>query len=427
VTKIRLIILIIIEIILIIFYTHNLLVKTSSNLPDINGHLFYLKTLALNRRIPFPLEGWETYQPPLFYLIMSPIYFVAFIKGFPILQTIQLFQIIIFLDFLALVFYTFAKLIKDSIMLFLTLTPFLFLPLFLYLVFIVSNEFLSTVIISLGLLLIIDIFHYDYIGIFNLLLFGLILSLAILTKYTGFILILTYISYQSILFISRRDIKSIFISILIPILLAFIFASPIYFRNYLLSGKIFPFSVSSNENKPTDQPPGYRTISSFLDFSWIWPPKLYQAKYTSVTGGTFFSFWNDDHQFFFIKEIPLNNESNIYCLITYFLTSLVIFGFFLSLLQLRRRGINSTINKISLFFSLYVFFLISAYILYNIYLPFYSTSKAIFISSVYVPVIFFFYQANNFLITKIFRKVFIILLSSVEISYLFLILKFFWK
>ncbi len=36
---------------------------------DFNGHLQFTHILYNERRLPLPLEGWETYQPPIYYLV----------------------------------------------------------------------------------------------------------------------------------------------------------------------------------------------------------------------------------------------------------------------------------------------------------------------------------------------------------------------
>ncbi|HVO33840.1 MAG TPA: hypothetical protein VMU17_07980, partial [Elusimicrobiota bacterium] len=38
---------------------------------DYGGHLEYSEILGIQKRFPKPLEGWETYQPPLYYLVTS--------------------------------------------------------------------------------------------------------------------------------------------------------------------------------------------------------------------------------------------------------------------------------------------------------------------------------------------------------------------
>src|SRR3989338_386537 len=40
---------------------------------DISGHLEYTKIVFSELRLPHPYEGWETFQPPLYYLINSLI------------------------------------------------------------------------------------------------------------------------------------------------------------------------------------------------------------------------------------------------------------------------------------------------------------------------------------------------------------------
>ena len=41
---------------------------------DAIGHMRYLQTIALERRLPGPNEGWQTFQAPLYYMIAAPLW-----------------------------------------------------------------------------------------------------------------------------------------------------------------------------------------------------------------------------------------------------------------------------------------------------------------------------------------------------------------
>jgi hypothetical protein len=42
---------------------------------DARAHFDYIRYVAANRRLPLATEGWQTFQPPLFYLLAAPPYF----------------------------------------------------------------------------------------------------------------------------------------------------------------------------------------------------------------------------------------------------------------------------------------------------------------------------------------------------------------
>ncbi len=40
---------------------------------DFQGHIDYVRLIQIQHRLPHPSEGWEGWQPPLYYLLMSPL------------------------------------------------------------------------------------------------------------------------------------------------------------------------------------------------------------------------------------------------------------------------------------------------------------------------------------------------------------------
>ena len=41
---------------------------------DMNKHLEYVQYIAERHRLPLANQGWELFQPPLFYLLEVPVY-----------------------------------------------------------------------------------------------------------------------------------------------------------------------------------------------------------------------------------------------------------------------------------------------------------------------------------------------------------------
>jgi hypothetical protein len=77
----------------------------------------------------------------------------------------------------------------------------------------------------------------------------------------------------------------------------------------------------------------------------------------------------------------------------------------------------------------YIFLLIIAYMQYNFKLPFYSTVKASFLSSLLVPFCYFLYQGGAYvhnMLSQKFKNIFIYILILFITIYIKLIMKHFW-
>jgi hypothetical protein len=156
---------------------------------DAGNHLEYIFYVFKNRRIPLPTEGWSMFHPPFFYLLSA-----GFLQGIgsffswdnlsPYLKIIPFLcgmgNIWVSYSLLRLVFPADRARILGGV----TLAG--FLPMNIYISAYVGNEPLHAFLIGLSLLACVRILRSPDVGFRPMIVLGVLLGLALLTKVTAF-------------------------------------------------------------------------------------------------------------------------------------------------------------------------------------------------------------------------------------------------
>lgn len=163
------------------------------------------------------------------------------------------------------------------------------------------------------------------------------------------------------------------------------------------------------------QAPGYRDWNFFIDPSSFLKLDLFNAHYYSLWAGTYYSWFFDGHN----ALVPVQESSKIGIVLIILSIPLFIVSILGFITELKN------ISKKNRILFIYPLFLFLSYIAYNFKLPFYSTVKAIFLSSTVIPWIYFVISGIKIFLKKSesVTKAFIILFLLI---YLIVIIKNFW-
>jgi 4-amino-4-deoxy-L-arabinose transferase-like glycosyltransferase len=366
---------------------------------DAPGHIEYLQMLEKNFRVPLANEGWELYQPPLYY---------ALHYWLPSLKLVQLAGVFWWMTLSAIAFATFKTLFKNRL---LAASGALFvasLPVTIYLTPAIGNEFFSTVLISLSLAIYLNFKKSK--TVFWAVKLGVVLGLSLLAKATAFV-VLAAMTLDTILNWFRtkqlKYIKSLFLITIIALSMSGWF----YARNFVHFGNPFQSSIDFPQFHIV-QEPGYRDLKFFTDLSGFWRLDLFKAHWYSLIPGTYFSFFYDGHN----AIIPVQ---------AYSLAGVLLVAASLPFAGLIALGIVQSIKnrkkeKANVFI-FYLTLLVAAYIAYNFKLPFYSTVKGAFVASLALPLGYFMLKGLQQL-SLTYRQLFIVY----QFGYALLIIKNFW-
>jgi hypothetical protein len=256
---------------------------------DINGHMEYVRYVAENRRIPLATEGWQMFQPPLFYII-SAIIFKCFLNLFSYDTVARVLRAVpllcgaaqIELSYRALQ-YVYPK--REDLQVLGTVIGGL-LPMSLYCSQVATNEPMAGCISGIVVVLTFRFLRSSRlppIGFFVLL--GFVLGLALLTKTTAVLLIpplVLFIGYPLLTnrFSTDRPIRLIAQRIAPVLGVAILVSGWYYVRNWIHMGQIFIGGWDPSRGIVWWQDPGFRTVQQFFTFG----QSLFYPIYSAISG-----------------------------------------------------------------------------------------------------------------------------------------------
>lgn len=344
---------------------------------DIKGHMQYITYISENMRIPLATEGWQMFQPPLFYILSAFVHKAltgVFSSEFSeyALRIIPLFCGIAQVE---LCYRTLQKVYpgRDDLQSLGTVIGGL-LPMNLYISQFVGNEPLAAFFSSVVILFVIRILSSPLVpSRHDLFLTGLFLGLAILTKMSTLLLVVpvaVFLLCQS----TGRD-KKIFTKassqmIVFVFGVAFLISGWYYIRNWIEMGNLFMGGWDPSRNIVWWQDPGYRTPIQLFTFgeSFFYP--VYSAV-VSFWDGLYSTFWMDGYLSAYNRP-PWNYS---FMLSSAWLSILPTAAILTCMAVLPAR-INGNIHKGLLFASFSVIIYISAIFYIFLSVPVLSSAKA---------------------------------------------------
>ena len=266
---------------------------------DWEGHVAYIKYVASHWRVPLPTQGWEMYQPPLYYFLSAILYNVcggetgepASLKAVQVLGTLSGLACIL-LAWLSL------RLVctNNRGAQLLGFSTVAFLPMTLYMNPTISNEVFCAAIISWAIYLLMRYGFLPRISFKQAVMLGAVVGLAMLSKYTGFLAFLIAAGVLALRLWIRSGHRRHEAAIL-AVFAVTVFSLCGWF--YVRNAVIFHNPFVGNWNKETgfhfEQPPGYRTLGFYSRFGSVFMHAPERSRWLSFWDGYYGSMWADPH------------------------------------------------------------------------------------------------------------------------------------
>jgi hypothetical protein len=171
-----------------------------------------------------------------------------------------------------------------------------FLPMVLYIGPTISNELFSAAMMSFGLYLLAKYGFQESIRCTTALLTGIVFGLALLSKYTAFLLFLVAVAILLVRIWIRAGQRRREMAVLLIFCSAvFAVSGWFYARNAILFKKPFVANWDRESGFNLEQPPGYRTLGFYARFGSVLTHTPERSRWLSFWDGYYGSMWMDTH------------------------------------------------------------------------------------------------------------------------------------
>jgi tetratricopeptide (TPR) repeat protein len=261
---------------------------------DSKEHLNYINYIQQHRSLPLPTEGWEMYQPPLYYLIAAAslsasalsvdnpmsIYVLRWLGAFFGIANF----VLVFLT-LRLVLPVRAALIGVLVA--------AFLPMHLYLAHYVTNELLSATLSTAALYLCLRLLKSETPGTLQFVWVGLALGAAMLAKATGILLLpIVLAAIASKLAYARAPIAISLRNLGLLLAICFAVCGWHYTRIWLRFGTPLLGNWDVMSGFTWWQDPGYHTAADYLRFGRSLVNPFFSG-FAGFADGIYSTLWGD--------------------------------------------------------------------------------------------------------------------------------------
>ena len=355
---------------------------------DAQGHIDYIKYVASHWQPPLPNQGWEMFQPPLFYFLAAGVYkfFSRFTSEAFSMKAIQFLASGCGTGIVVLLYLILRKLYPRnfSIQLF-GVSIGAFLPILLYMNPLVSNEICAGFVISMALYALICYGFSEHLSLSKSLLVGLLVGFALLTKYTGiFIFFVSLFILLSRIPTKQTMWRKELLNIIGFTSTVFLLAGWFYVRNVAIFDNAFIGNWDSAAGFYFKQLPGYRTLSFYTQFGDVFFQHPFENRFTSFWDGMYGTLWTDGHGYFVTHPYQIT-LMRIIIWLAVIPTIAMLFGCFQSIKSI----LKSPYGNPNLALVLLCVLTLTAVIYFTMEVPFYSTIKAFFFVSLTIPICIF--------------------------------------
>jgi tetratricopeptide (TPR) repeat protein len=356
---------------------------------DTQAHLEYIQYLLEHKSVPLANEGWETHQPPLFYVASTMIFLLGrqFLAAAQALYLLKLIPFLCGLGQICLAYFA-ARIIfpdsqtKQSLSVAITAL----IPMNIYISSYFSNESLSALLMSLTILVVIMILNGNRTSSKLYCILGFIIGLALLTKFTVLavlpviFLVLLYKLFSE----EKRSITILGRNLGLMFLVIVVVAGWFYIRNWMHFGKILVSNFGRFLEMPWWQDPGFHTYKYFCQFGRVFTVPYFAGTY-SFFDSIYSTFWGDAFlggTGFYAGRPPWNYEymSAVY-LLAIPAALIVIIGAICAIGNIIR-----TADKIWLLILGSLFTVACSIIYISLQVPYYGQAKAFFGLGVILPI-----------------------------------------
>lgn len=330
-------------------------------------HRAYVNHLIEQKRVPLPHNGWEFYQPPVYYSLAAVSRLLT--------GSEQSINIIAFFGLSVIVSWMSWRQFRQWTLTLLALLAFLALPMLNIFPPMITNELLSALSVVIGLAFLLELVQSTNRREFShwLARFTALISISFYIKYTALTLLPLLLVVG---WIRRKDfplsflIRKIFLSFFIVFCLIFpvLFRNFVYYRNPLAMAQDF-FVFKGDVVQ--------RDWSFFTRLDWIWTKDIYTAHDYSFSGGLWNTFWHDGERVL-TPVVPFHKKSFALWLLGFPLLCLSAYGHWRAWQTDRKREI--------LLLS-YTIIGTASLVQYNLILPYNFVLKSFYAAGLLVPYI----------------------------------------
>ena len=262
---------------------------------DAQAHADYINYLQEHHSLPSPNEGYEMFQPPLYYALSAALLTAARV-------TVNDHSGIIVLRFIAtvlavanvwLVFLSLRLLLPNDAASQLAGLLCAALPMQLYLSHFITNETLAVTLMTAALFLTVRMLHSDRFSLFQFGLLGAVLGLALLTKSTALLLIPSIVLACTLrpnagpysVITRLRDVSTVLIA-------CFLVCGWYYFRVWYRFGRPLIGNWEPEIGFNWWQDPGFHTARDYLRFGRSLSEPFFSSLY-GFADGIYSTLWGD--------------------------------------------------------------------------------------------------------------------------------------
>jgi len=278
---------------LLLFWNNNRLLPFHRGF-DSKPHLDYISYVQQHRSLPLPTEGWEMYQPPLYYIIAATSLSVCHLSvgdqlSMSVLRWLgAFFGIAAF----ALVFVS-LRLLLSVRAAFVGLLLAAFLPMHLYMAHYVTNEMLAATLATATLYFCLRLLKSGTPRALQFAWVGLALGATMLTKATGVLLLpIVLAAIAGNLFAARVEIAVALRNLALLLAACFAVCGWYYARIWLKFGTPLVGNWDVITGFTWWQEPGYRTVPDYLRFGRSLVDPLFSGL-AGVADGVYSTLWGD--------------------------------------------------------------------------------------------------------------------------------------
>jgi tetratricopeptide (TPR) repeat protein len=261
---------------------------------DSAEHLKYIDYIQKHRALPLPTDGWEMYQPPLYYLIAAASLSACKLS---INDTTSILVLRLFGAFLGIVQFVFVflslRLLFPARIALIGLLLAAFLPMHLYLAHYVTNEMLAAALATVALYLCLRLLKSDKPRTSQFVWLGLAIGGTMLAKATGILLLPIVIAAIAGKFIYTRVPIATWVRTLgLLLVVCFAVCGWYYARIWVRFGTPLVGNWDVVSGFTWWQDPGYHTAVDYLRFgrSLINP---FFSGFAGIADGIFSTLWGD--------------------------------------------------------------------------------------------------------------------------------------
>ena len=262
---------------------------------DWQGHVDYILYISQHWRTPIATEGWEMFQPPLYYFTSALVYrcFLVLASEAAALKAIQVYTTLIGLGNIALGWAVLRQVFPANRRARnLGFSLIAMLPMGFYMNSMISNEIFSGGIIGMAIYLAVRYATPKEIGTREAIIVGIGCGLGLLSKYTGL-----FVFSSVLLLIAGRLVnrQGNWRWGLVFLMTTAIICGWLYMRNLIHFGDPFIGNWDTASGFHYEQHPGYRTLGFYTRFGSALTHLPEHSRWSSFWDGKYASMWTDTH------------------------------------------------------------------------------------------------------------------------------------